>query len=53
MPNYTAEELAEELGISIFLVDEILAMGERKGAFCRDSSVEGVKYFANLFLKDL
>ena len=51
MPNYTAAELAEELGISIFLMDEILGIGENKGAFCKDASVEGVKYYANLFLK--
>lgn len=51
MPNYTAAELAEELGISIFLMDEILGIGEKKGAFCKDASVEGVKYYANLFLK--
>ena len=49
--SYTANEFAEELGLSVFLVDEILAIGLRSGALCLDSSVEGEKYFANLFLK--
>lgn len=49
--SMTVEELARILGISIILAQERLLTAERAGNLCRDESIEGLRFFPNLFLK--
>lgn len=46
----SVEELARILNISILLAHERLLIAERLGKVCRDESVEGLRFYANLFL---
>ena len=46
----TAEELARSAGISVVLAKERLLAAEEDGRACRDDTVEGLRFFPNLFL---
>ncbi|KAF9086467.1 hypothetical protein BGX23_008841 [Mortierella sp. AD031] len=45
----TAVELASAIHISVALAQEQLLMTEARGMICRDESVEGLRFFDNLF----
>lgn len=45
----TAVELASAIQISVALAQEQLLMTEARGLICRDESVEGLRFFDNLF----
>ncbi|KAF9908904.1 hypothetical protein EC991_009310 [Linnemannia zychae] len=45
----TAVELASAVQISVALAQEQLLMTEARGLICRDESVEGLRFFDNLF----
>ncbi|KAG0082978.1 hypothetical protein BGZ92_011188, partial [Podila epicladia] len=45
----SAVELASAIQISVALAQEQLLMTEARGLICRDESVEGLKFFDNLF----
>ncbi|KAF9211399.1 hypothetical protein BGZ59_008127 [Podila verticillata] len=47
----SAVELASAIQISVALAQEQLLMTEARGLICRDESVEGLKFFDNLFTK--
>ncbi|KAF9409666.1 Vacuolar protein-sorting-associated protein 36 [Podila epigama] len=47
----TAIELASAVQISVALAQEQLLMAEACGLICRDESVEGLRFFDNLFAK--
>jgi ESCRT-II complex subunit VPS36 len=46
----TAEELSRRAGLAVVLAKERLLAAERCGRICRDDSVEGIKFYPNLFL---
>ena len=46
----TAEELSRRAGLAVVLARERLLAAERCGRICRDDSVEGIKFYPNLFL---
>lgn len=45
------EEMARILGVSLLLAQERLLTAERFGKICRDESIEGIKFYPNLFLR--
>ncbi|KAG0212185.1 hypothetical protein BGX28_006731 [Mortierella sp. GBA30] len=47
----TAVEVASAIQISVALAHEQLLMTEARGLICRDESVEGLRFFDNLFAK--
>ncbi|KAG0250077.1 hypothetical protein BG011_008662 [Mortierella polycephala] len=47
----TAVELASAIQISVALAQDQLLMAESRGLICRDESVEGLRFFDNLFAK--
>ncbi|KAF9930133.1 Vacuolar protein-sorting-associated protein 36 [Modicella reniformis] len=47
----TAVELASAIQISVALAQEQLLMTEARGLICRDESVEGLRFYDNLFVK--
>ncbi|KAF9559929.1 Vacuolar protein-sorting-associated protein 36 [Mortierella alpina] len=47
----TAVELASAIQISVALALDQLLMAESRGLICRDESVEGLRFFDNLFAK--
>jgi ESCRT-II complex subunit VPS36 len=49
--SLSVEELARALNISIMLALERLLIAERMGKVCRDESVEGLRFYENLFFK--
>ncbi|XP_069703210.1 vacuolar protein-sorting-associated protein 36 isoform X2 [Periplaneta americana] len=49
--SMTAEELAQTLGISVLLAKERLITTEKHGKACRDESIEGLRFYPNLFLQ--
>lgn len=49
--SMTVEELARILEISILLSQERLLTAERSGKVCRDESIEGLRFYPNLFLQ--
>lgn len=49
--SMTVEELARILSISMILAQERLLIAERAGNLCRDESLEGLRFYPNLFLK--
>jgi len=49
--SLSVEELAKLYGISILLAKERLLAAERFGKLCRDESIEGLRYYPNLFLR--
>uniref|UniRef100_T1IUR0 Vacuolar protein-sorting-associated protein 36 n=1 Tax=Strigamia maritima TaxID=126957 RepID=T1IUR0_STRMM len=48
--SITAEELAQVVGFSVVLAKERLLVTAKYGGACRDDSVEGLKFYQNLFL---
>ncbi|RZF46089.1 hypothetical protein LSTR_LSTR004802 [Laodelphax striatellus] len=48
--SYSAEQLAQSLGISVVLAKERLLTTEQHGCICRDESIEGLRFYPNLFL---
>lgn len=48
--SVSMEELAQHFNISLVLSMERLLTAERSGEICRDESVEGVRFYLNLFL---
>ena len=48
--SLTPEELARLAGIAIVLAKERLLAAEDSGKLCRDDSVEGLRFYPNLFL---
>lgn len=50
--SLTIEELARILSISIVLAQERLLTAERAGSICRDDSIEGLRFYPNLFLRN-
>lgn len=51
--SLSAEELAKQVGISILLSLERLLTTERAGYVCRDESIEGLRFYPNLFLQNV
>ncbi|KAJ8922496.1 hypothetical protein NQ315_007525 [Exocentrus adspersus] len=48
--SLSAEELSQQLGISLTLAKERLLTTEKYGKCCRDDSIEGLRFYPNLFL---
>lgn len=48
--SMSADELSSKLGISVVLAKERLLLSERYGCLCRDDSVEGLRFYPNLFV---
>ncbi|KAK6976532.1 vacuolar protein-sorting-associated protein 36 [Biomphalaria glabrata] len=46
----TAEQLAQRLGLPVVLARERLLLTEKLGGLCRDETIEGLKFYPNLFL---
>ena len=49
-PGLTADNIATSLKVNVVLMKELLLEAEQKGFLCRDASMEGVRYYDNLFL---
>ncbi|XP_008547602.1 vacuolar protein-sorting-associated protein 36 [Microplitis demolitor] len=49
--SITAEELAQSSGISVLLARERLFVTEKYGRACRDDSIESLRFYPNLFLR--
>lgn len=49
--SISADELARIVGISLLLANERLLVAERLGNICRDESIEGLRFYPNLFLQ--
>jgi len=47
--SLTPEEYATAAGIPLLLAKHSLLLTESRGQACRDESVEGLRFFANLF----
>lgn len=50
--SLSVEELARILSISLLLAQERLLTAERAGKICRDESIEGLRFFPNLFIQN-
>lgn len=48
--SMSVEECAREHNLSVFLTHERFLIAERAGKVCRDESVEGLRFYPNLFL---
>ena len=48
--SLTAEELARLSGLAVVLAKERLFAAETVGRLCRDDSIEGLRFYPNLFL---
>ncbi|XP_053141054.1 vacuolar protein-sorting-associated protein 36 isoform X3 [Hemicordylus capensis] len=48
--SLTAEEFAKLVGMSVLLAKERLLLAENMGQLCRDDSVEGLRFYPNLFI---
>ncbi len=48
--SLTAEELARVAGIAVVLAKERLLAAETAGRLCRDDSIQGLRFYPNLFL---
>jgi hypothetical protein len=46
----TAAELSRRAGLAVVLARERLLAAERCGRICRDESIEGIRFYPNLFL---
>jgi len=51
--SISAEELAKYISISLILAQERLLTAERFGYVCRDESIEGLRFYPNLFLQSI
>ena len=47
----TADDLARSAGVSLVLAKERLLSAEDEGVACRDDSVQGLRFYPNLFLQ--
>ncbi|KAK7500623.1 hypothetical protein BaRGS_00008198 [Batillaria attramentaria] len=47
--SLTAEELSQLVGLSVVLARERLLLTEKLGGVCRDESIEGLRFYPNLF----
>lgn len=50
--SLSVEEMAQILSISLLLAQERLQTAERAGKICRDESIEGLRFYPNLFLQN-
>ncbi|KAK9510239.1 hypothetical protein O3M35_005066 [Rhynocoris fuscipes] len=50
--SLTPAELSQSLGISVLLAKERLTTTEKKGLVCRDESIQGLRFYPNLFDKE-
>lgn len=50
--SLSAEELSQNLGISLTLAKERLLTAEKNGKCCRDDSIEGLRFYPNMFLRE-
>ena len=50
-PGLTADIIASQLKVNVVLMKELLREAEVRGFLCRDESMEGIRYYENLFLK--
>lgn len=48
--SLSVEELASYLNISLLLAKEKFLIAEKGGVVCRDESIEGLRFYSNLFL---
>ncbi|XP_069495384.1 vacuolar protein-sorting-associated protein 36 [Ambystoma mexicanum] len=48
--SLTSEEFAKLVGMSVLLAKERLVLAEKMGQLCRDDSVEGLRFYPNLFV---
>lgn len=48
--SLTSEQLAQFLELSVVLARERLLLTEKMGGVCRDETIEGLRFFPNLFL---
>ncbi|XP_053564364.1 vacuolar protein-sorting-associated protein 36 [Bombina bombina] len=48
--SLTSEEFSKLVGMSVLLAKERLLLAEKMGHLCRDDSVEGLRFYPNLFL---
>nr|XP_035153217.2 vacuolar protein-sorting-associated protein 36 isoform X5 [Callithrix jacchus] len=48
--SLTSEESAKLVGMSVLLAKERLLLAEKMGHLCRDDSVEGLRFYPNLFM---
>uniref|UniRef100_A0A9L0TQR9 Vacuolar protein-sorting-associated protein 36 n=1 Tax=Equus caballus TaxID=9796 RepID=A0A9L0TQR9_HORSE len=48
--SLTSEEFAKLVGMSVLLAKERLLLAEKMGHLCRDDSVEGLRFYPNLFM---
>ncbi|CAG5120941.1 unnamed protein product [Candidula unifasciata] len=46
----TSEQLAQIVGLSVVLAKERLLLAEKNGGVCRDETIEGLRFYPNLFL---
>ncbi|XP_039432459.1 vacuolar protein-sorting-associated protein 36 [Culex pipiens pallens] len=51
LTSISADELARAVGISLLLANERLLTAENLGKLCRDESIEGLRFYPNLFLQ--
>ncbi|XP_055613747.1 vacuolar protein-sorting-associated protein 36 [Uranotaenia lowii] len=51
LKSVSADELARVVGISLLLANERLLTAEALGKLCRDESIEGLRFYPNLFLQ--
>uniref|UniRef100_A0A146LIA9 Vacuolar protein-sorting-associated protein 36 n=1 Tax=Lygus hesperus TaxID=30085 RepID=A0A146LIA9_LYGHE len=47
----TPEEVSQKMGLSLLLARERLITTEKAGKICRDESIEGLRFYPNLFLQ--
>uniref|UniRef100_A0A8C6QH72 Vacuolar protein-sorting-associated protein 36 n=1 Tax=Nannospalax galili TaxID=1026970 RepID=A0A8C6QH72_NANGA len=48
--SLTSEEFAKLVGMSVLLAKEGVLLAEKMGHLCRDDSVEGLRFYPNLFM---
>lgn len=48
--SLTAEELSKAMNLSVILAKERLLLAQGEGKVCRDDSVQGLRFYPNLFL---
>lgn len=49
MTSMSSDQLANHLGIPVIVARERLVAAETKGLLCRDDSIEGLRFYPNLF----
>ena len=50
--SLNAQQLANQLGLSVVLANERLLAAEKTARLCRDESIEGLAFYPNKFLAD-